>query len=103
MLEHLVEKNGLSSRRTGKDIIHLRDELRYAHATVTYYNFMIERYLLELVDDIPIRLYRPKSNTIKAISDFVYKDCLPRHRFKSPVLQAFVSWIDHFIKYHDLD
>ena len=47
--------------------------------------------------------YRPKVNIGLSYSDFVYKDCLPRHRFKSPVLQAMSEWADHFIKYHDLD
>ena len=59
MLEQLVEKNGLSSRSTGKDISYLREELRYAYASVTYYNFMIERYVLKTVEEMPTKLYRP--------------------------------------------
>ena len=59
MLEQLVEKNDLSSRRMGKDISHLREELRYAYTTVTYYNFMIERYVLKMVEEISIKVYRP--------------------------------------------
>ena len=58
-LEQLVEKNGLSSRSTGKDISRLIEELRYAYTTVTYYNFMIERYVLKMVGEIPTKLYRP--------------------------------------------
>ena len=96
-LEQLLKKNDLSPRRTGKDISHLREELRYAYTTVTYYNFMVERYVLKLVEEIPIKIYRHNANMIKVISDFVYKDCLLRHRFKSPVLQAMSELADHFL------
>ena len=41
--------------------------------------------------------YRPKLNIGLSYSDFIYKDCLPRHRFKSPVLQAMSVWADHFL------
>lgn len=64
-LEQLLKKNDLSPRRTGKDISHLRDELRQSHVSVTYYNFMVERYVLKLVDKIPIKIYRPNANMIK--------------------------------------
>ena len=60
-LEQLLKKNDLSPRRTGKDISHLREELRQSHVSVTYYNFMIERYVLKLVDEVPIRQYRPNT------------------------------------------
>lgn len=60
-LEQLFEKNNLSTRSTGKDISHLREELRQSHVSVTYYNFMVERYMLKLVDEGPIRPYRPNT------------------------------------------
>lgn len=41
--------------------------------------------------------YRPRVNIGFSISDFVYKDCLLRCRFKSPVLQAMSIWADHFL------
>lgn len=41
--------------------------------------------------------YKPKLNPGLSISDFVYKDCLPRHKFKSPVLQAMGEWAEHFL------
>nr|DAV72588.1 MAG TPA: hypothetical protein [Caudoviricetes sp.] len=95
-LEQLLKKNGLSPRRTGKDISHLREELRQSHVSITYYNFMVERYVLKLVEEMPIKIYRPNANMIKVISDFVYKDRLPKHKFKSPVLQAMSEWVGHF-------
>lgn len=41
--------------------------------------------------------YKPKLNPGLSISDFIYKDCLPKHKFKSPVLQAMSEWVDHFL------
>lgn len=41
--------------------------------------------------------YKPKLNPGLSISGFIYKDCLPRHKFKSPVLQAMSKWVGHFL------
>nr|DAS00480.1 MAG TPA: hypothetical protein [Caudoviricetes sp.] len=102
-LDQLLKKNNLSPRRTGKDISHLREELRQSHVSVTYYNFMVERYVLKIVDGMPIKIYRSNANVIKVVSDLVYKDCLPRDIPENPVLRALDAWVVGFNRANEID
>ena len=93
-LEQLLKKNDLSPRRTGKDISRLREELRQSHVSVTYYNFMVERYVLKLVEEIPLKIYRFKVGDVSVISGLEYKDC----QYKDFTRNALCQWIDNVKK-----
>ena len=93
-LEQLLKKNDLSPRSTGKDISHLREELMQSHVSVTYYNFMVERYVLKLVDEIPLKIYRFKVDSVSVIGSLEYKDC----QYKDLTRRALCQWIDNVKK-----
>ena len=102
-LEQLFEKNNLHSRSTGKDISHLTMKLGLAHVAVTGYNFMFEHYVPKMVREMLIKPCKFKAIVRKAVSNLVYKDCLPRDIPENPVLRALDSWVVGFKKAHEIE
>ena len=102
-LEQLFEKNNLHPRTTGKDISHLTMKLGLAHVTVTGYNFMFEHYVSKMVRELPIKPCKFKAIVRKAVSNLVYKDCLPRDIPENPVLKALDAWVVGFKKAHEIE
>lgn len=102
-LEQLFEKNNLHPRTTGKDISHLTMRIGLAYVAVTGYDSMIGHYVSKMVKEMPIKPCKFKAIVRKAVSNLVYKDCLPRDIPENPVLRALDAWVVGFKKAHDIE
>ena len=66
-------------------------------------NFMFEHYVSKMVREMPIKPCMFKAIVRKAVSNLVYKDCLPRDIPENPVLRALDSWVVGFKKAHEIE